>query len=151
MVSNDGEARSRGFELEVVARSMAELNLSGSIGFLDAEFLDYEGFDGNTPANSPEYSANLSATYRAKSGIFIGCSLMGQGDAWADDENSFEKEGFWLANVKVGYERETWDLYMRVENLTDLEYFEFHEVSAMGAYSTVGQPRTVSVVASARF
>ena len=151
VTSNAGEARSQGAEIEIAVTPISGLEFSAALGVLDCEFTDYEGKDNNEPADTPDFTAYLSAKYRPGSGFYIGGSVQGRGDAYADDDNTVEKEGYWIANARVGYERKSWDIYLNVENLTDTEYLENITVGEGMLYSTVGKPRTVSLIASKRF
>ena len=58
-------------------------------------------------------------------------------------------------NAKLGFEQEDWDVFLRGENLGDVEYLEniayTNDSGQEFIFSTVGKPRTISLVASARF
>lgn len=151
VASNAGEARSQGFEFEIAALPVEGLNLAAAIGFVDTEFVDYEGYDGNKVSNTPEYTANFSAKYRHASGIYAGASIEGRGDAWANDSNTVELEEYWIAHTKIGYEKSDWDVYLQVENLTDVEYLDSIAISGSGIQSYIGKPRTASIIGSLRF
>ncbi len=54
--------------------------------------------------------------------------------------------------MKIGYEREKWDIYLTVKNLTDEQYFlEAYEDPTIGYVGTVGDPRTISLRFNYRF
>lgn len=151
--TNAGEARSQGIELEMFYMPVPGLNLSAALSQVDSKFVDYEGYDGNDVANTPEFTTNLAASYRHVSGIFTRFSFQGRGDAWANDANTIKEEGFCVTHAKIGYEKDNWDIYLQVKNLFDTEYLEGTHIMANGKVivSTVGEPRTIGLVASARF
>lgn len=151
VASNAGEARSQGAEIELTVTPATGLEFSAALGIVDCEFIEYEGHEGKKLKDTPEYTAHFSGKYRHGSGIYLGGSIQGVGDAWADDENTVKKEAYWIANTRIGYEKRNWDIYLNIENLADTKYLENIFVSNSMTYSTVGKPRTIGIIASTRF
>ncbi len=72
VTQNAASARTRGFELESVARPVKDLTIRANFGYLDAQYLSYETLDGNgNPLDlsgrplllAPKYTATLDADY----------------------------------------------------------------------------------------
>ncbi len=149
IASNAAEAHSQGIEIEVKARPFHGLDIMASFGWTEAEFDDYENYDGNTTTSTPEYTFNLAVQYRHTSGIFVRGEMEGYGKTYYDEDNSDKnkRDPFELYNAKIGYETSQWDVYFYVKNLLDKEYFS----SGSGDVGAVGAPRTLGLVASIRF
>lgn len=63
---NANKVRIWGAELEAVARLADGLTIDGSVGYTHSRTRDYDGSgvnDGNTPPNTPSWTANLGAEY----------------------------------------------------------------------------------------
>ncbi len=68
------------------------------------------------------------------------------GRMYLDRANTREQGTYTLLNMKIGYERENWDIYLAAKNLTNKEYFlAGSEDPTLGYMGTVGSPRTISL------
>ena len=168
---NAGSSTVKGFELEAFYQLSTELELSASVGQAKTEFTDFvvtiptngepTVFDltGRSFENSPEFTANLAATYSGDNGIFANISMnyadssnadtnpYSRGLLEGDDNFDLQNDSRTLVNMKMGYEWESIGLYLIGKNVLDKEYISG---AAFGAGRRVvkhnlGAPRQISV------
>lgn len=129
-VTNAGEATSQGFELELLARPLAGLEVFGGFGYLDTEFdrfVDQFGQDvsGRSLPFAPDTTGNLGAHYRAELTENLALSLHGEyfhvGQFFYDAGNR-ASERYKLANFRVGLGGTQWRIEAWVRNAFDEEY-----------------------------
>ncbi|WP_173179441.1 TonB-dependent receptor [Desulfosarcina ovata] len=151
VASNAGSATSRGIEVEARARPLKGLDITAQFGWIDAEYDEYEGYEGNKTQGTPEYTINLAAQYRHASGLFGRAEMQGNGETYYNDGNTDSQDSFEVYNLKIGYEASRWDLYFYCKNILDEEYFSYGRSCGIGTLKEVGDPRTFGVVASVNF
>lgn len=152
LASNAGKAHSQGVEMDMVIMPAAGLKLSAQLSKIDSKFDDYQEYDGNTTTQTPEYTTNLAIQYRDPSGIYAQAEVLNHGKTYYTDSNSVYQDPYQLINTKIGYERSFWDVYLQVKNLADTKYAQAYSPDFDSlAFFHPGVPRSVSVVASARF
>jgi len=168
---NAGSSTVKGFELEAFYQLSTELELSASVGQAKTEFTDFvvtiptnsepTVFDltGRSFENSPEFTANLAATYSGDNGIFANISMnyadssnadtnpYSRGLQEGDDNFDLQNDSRTLVNMKVGYEWESIGLYLIGKNILDKEYISG---AAFGTGRRVvkqnlGAPRQISI------
>jgi iron complex outermembrane receptor protein len=159
---NAAKATIQGLEVELLARPLQGLDIMASFGLLDTEFDDNKNIEenadytGNEVPLSPAYTASLVAHYRSPWGIFVRGEAAWTGDTYYDEANTHEQEAYCIANGKIGYEKEHFDIYFFVNNIFDKEYWTFLYGTVMGMAATeeigsIGPPRTLGVMATVRF
>ncbi len=148
-ILNAAEATTRGVELEVQAFPIHGLQLTGSLGFLDAEYDSFEGIsdldggpinrDGQRFQNVPELETHV--------GIQYSFPLRLRGPAWLDGDltprldwsyrgsvdylgpevPAGKQRGYNLLDSRLSYDLWEDDLQIALwgKNLTDEEYFDF--------------------------
>lgn len=135
-IDNAAEAHTRGLELEVTARPWRGLDLFTGFGLIRGEYDEwiatewnstYTGYvttdySGKKLPNVPEYSLSLGAQYRFENGFFIRGDVNGVGSFYGDHVNTVEEEAYALVNLKLGYETETFDVYLWGKNVFDKQY-----------------------------
>ncbi len=166
VVENAGKAKVKGFEIELLTRPIANLELSGGIGFIDAKFTKLAPgatitTDSKFP-KTPKWNVNLSLEYR----IFVGAS----GDLsmrWdyaykariENDVNNtpaISQKGYSLVNARLTYEHssEAWQAFFFITNLTDTRYIE-NGIAALDSFGTAeayfGRPREWGLGVTYRF
>ncbi|MBE9168768.1 TonB-dependent siderophore receptor [Pleurocapsales cyanobacterium LEGE 06147] len=124
-----GEQRSRGIELDVAGELFPGFNLIANYAYIDAEITkDTSGIEGNQPANVPQHSASLWATYEIQAGdlqgLGFGTGVLFVGERQGDSENTFEVPSFVRTDAAVYYRRDNWRVGLNIRNLFDVEYFE---------------------------
>lgn len=132
-----GEIRSRGFELEAKAAVNANINLTASYTFTEAEYTHDTVYGGKRPAEIPRNMASLWADYTfhetALSGLTVGAGARYIGSTssfytTAENNNeAFNVAGYTLADATIKYDLARFGLPgssvgVNVNNLFDREY-----------------------------
>lgn len=145
-----GDQRSRGFELELAAEPAPGLRMFFSYAYTDAEltrFLEevqvggtlmmpiFMKFDrtGNTPAFAPEHLVNLWVSKRFGRNWGIGGGARFIGDQFIAEDNSFKLDSATVFDATVFYRRDNWRVNLHLKNLTDEEY----ELRGFGSQSVI--------------
>jgi outer membrane receptor protein involved in Fe transport len=140
---NAAESSLKGIEIDGKYLVNDELDIYGSLGYVKTKFNDYEGNEGNEFRYSPNTTANLGATYRHDTGYFISGNTTYTDDSFTNINNELITKSYTLTNVKVGYERTDWAVYLYANNLFDKEYL-LRNSDSDGSY-LIGDPRIVGV------
>ena len=171
---NAGASDLHGFELELSYQVNNELKLYSSFGQAKSEFTDFiltipratsssdasdsnnadvYDLNGRSFADSPEWTANVGATYSADNGFFANVSanyastsagyinpyVLGheEGDEFFDVQNHSRT----LVNMQLGYEWDAIGVYLIGNNIFDKDYLDFNGDDII----TIGQPRQMSL------
>ncbi|CCK82341.1 TonB-dependent receptor [Desulfobacula toluolica] len=151
VASNAGAAHSKGIEIEAKARPVKGVDLTAQLGWIDAEYDDYNNYTGNRIQRTPEYTLNLAAQYRHASGFFVRGEMQGNGKTYYDDANTDSQKSYEIFNIKAGYESSGWALSVYCKNIFDKEYFSYGRSCGIGTIKEVGNPRTIGLIASISF
>ncbi len=132
VISNAGEARVKGAEVEVMAIPLEGLTLTGSVGVLDAKYTSFKNagglgvnFDGNRLTGAPRLQGTLAAQYEwALTGSLNGVAraeAIHQDYIYTDTANSrdLRQRVNTQLNARLGVEGKTWGIYAWGKNLTD--------------------------------
>ena len=163
--SNAGEARVLGLEIEANARPVPGLDLTATLGIVDAQLTEdqptenfgFGGRDGDPFPNVPNITASFSAQYAWP----LGNALEGvvRGDVSTVDSSRTEfnptspinnkKSAYTLVNVQFGLRGDTgWQANVFVDNLFD-ELAEINIIEAPGNLTpksiVPNRPRTVGI------
>ena len=140
-VDNAAKATSKGFEIGLNAKITNTITLFGGFGYTDATFDDYEDANGDYSGNknvlAPEYSYNAGIQYRDTNGIFARVDVNGYGKTYFDSANTNSKDPYTLVNMKIGYEQESYEVYLYGKNIFDKEY---HSISMFNGNGVVYSP-----------
>lgn len=180
-VTNAGEARSQGFDLQADARLSDSLLVSLAVGRTDAKYTATVRAPGTTASGAPRivvnkgnslgvapWTASLSADYRY---TFMQRSLYLRGDVAYSAHNSdllpnmdptttsydataIQAPSTYLVNVRAGLELRGWDVSVFATNLlneTRALSHTHHTRSSPLFFLTTFDPRTVGVTATMRF
>lgn len=155
-VDNAGDVDLYGFELEIAARPVANLDLNFGVGYLENEYSSLApntGYsDNNELPQAPRWTVNAGAQYRFDLGGDMGWLTL-RGDmsyrskTYNDPQNTREivQSGYSLFNARVSWTSpsETWESSVFVTNIGDKEYFTSAEsIPAFGIRNAVyGRPR----------
>ena len=161
-IINLGDSSQAGVEGAIEVRVDDALTLSAAVGIINAEWdsgVEVEGVDigGRKPPVVPDLSWNLGLDYRRPMGtvdFIAGVQVSHNGEyeglqAW----NPVTNPAFTLVNGQIGFARESWELTLNLENLTDEAYYT--DVQHFPNYylldggdniviGTLGQPRLVT-------
>jgi len=150
---NAAKATSKGFEVGVSGKLTDSLELFGSYGFTDVtldEYRDAKGdYSGNKKTYAPDYNYNIGIQYRDAKGYFARVDLNGEGKMYFDNANKLSRDAYKLVNAKIGYEADSYDIYLYGKNIFDKEY------NSVGMFNFGGtkysQPREIGVQLAYRF
>lgn len=164
-VTNAAKARSQGVEVQFHAAPLAGLELFAGFGYAESKFDDFKAtewnddnsaliekdYDGNDLPYAPGYTYNLGAQYRHASGLFFRADFFGTDRFYGDSANTSSQDSYETLNLKLGYEKERFDLYVWGKNAFDEEYLTY--VASYGDYAIGldGEPRIFGVTANIRF
>jgi len=161
-IQNAGDARIKGFEIEVVAAPVDGLTLNGSVGYVDAYYTDVLPgaavapnpiqagvFEGADLPKTPKWKFNLSPRYRLRLGN--GGSLVALVDythttsIWNDTERAYllRRPAVDSLNASLTYRAPSghWELTVGGTNLTDDRYIISGGVQAAGLiFGTYNRP-----------
>jgi iron complex outermembrane recepter protein len=176
-VLNAGKLQIRGAELELSVTPATGLLLDSQIGYLDAEYKEFNDarFPNGSrafqrPAFAPKWTMRFGAQYEADLASAGFLTLSGQTRYRANTalaiDNSFIgtttpiaglfQPGYWLHDARIVWENEnrTYSLGLYGQNLSDKRYkTDGQEFSTIGSIRTVyyGAPRTFTVRAGVKF
>ncbi len=154
-MNNAAEASTKGVELEIMARPMTGVNLFAGMGYTRAEYDAYSVganiYDGNTIIDMPEMTFHLGGIYRHKAGFFASLLYRYVGDVTIDVANTHKQDAYGLLHGKIGYERDSFDLYLYARNLLDEEYTT-RQLAMKGAWvGRAGEPLVIGANLTFRF
>jgi len=178
-VLNAGKLRINGAELEVAWTPVERLLIDGQLGYLDADYKEFDdvrftAFGGSrafqTPAFAPKWTLRLGAQYGFDLGsagsITIGAQTRHKSRTALAVDNTFTntateidglfQRGYLVHDARIVYETadKHWALGLYGNNLSDRAYkTDAQEFSSVGGIRTVyyGAPRTVTVRLTARY
>ncbi|WP_299806075.1 TonB-dependent receptor [uncultured Shewanella sp.] len=165
---NAGSSHNYGAELDGNWYATDNLNLYGSVGWLETAYGDYQYEDkygtmvdlsGRELAHSPNFTFSLGATYRSDSGWFANVNASGKSDFYYSDSNESKSDAYQIFNAKLGYEADIWSVYLWGRNLFDEQYgvrgFYFGNEPDLGwadkQYIRYGDPRQIGMTFNVKF
>jgi outer membrane receptor protein involved in Fe transport len=169
LIGNAGDARVKGFELELQAEPIPGLTFSGGVGYSDARFhgaqpvqalADNQTVAGRRLPNVPRWTTTLFAQYK----VPVSDTLRGfvNGD-WAyrsDQTTGYDPSrpnfrllgGYHVVTLRTGVENDRWSLMIEAKNLFDV----MPEISGRVVpsepfqYATI-RPRTIAATMNVHF
>jgi iron complex outermembrane receptor protein len=170
-VVNAGKLKTQGFELEVSARPLQGLDVTASLGYLDAEYKEFfelspagtrVDLKSNKPAFSPKWTAQLAAYYRFgvtdNLNLTLGGDVTHRSSHFLSVRNSpllFQKSYEVLnAQIILSDAFDVWRVAAGVKNIEDKRYLvDAQDFAAVGGsrIGYYGAPRTYSLTFAYRF
>ncbi len=158
VTTNAGEATSRGLEIEVMARPLEGLQLTGSFAYTDSTYDSYVNgaidYSGKDVIFVPDITGSLGCSYRMMNGLLFHADYIYTGRVYMNNENTLKEDGYGLINTKIGYEMERFDIYLWAKNLFDEKYattmVDFRDMGG-GLWGRPGNPRTFGISVACRF
>ncbi len=157
-ISNVGRARSRGIEVDLMARPMAELDLFATLGVTSARFADGTMSSGanvgdNELPYTPDYTATLGGqwTRTLTSAIngFVRAELAMTGAFHYDESNTQAQDAYALVNLRAGAKHKHLFAELWVRNAFDQRYvpiaIPYPGFAPSGFIGENGRPRTFGV------
>ncbi len=159
ITDNAKKAHSQGIELDGKYFLTDNIELSGTLGLIQAKYDDYDNgtrkFDGERIESTPKYTANLGIAYIADAGIYGRLDFNAKGSTTyadgANDNQMIEADGGITSNAKIGYKINTWDIYSYVTNITDEDYVTSYMSKAGVSWVGFNEPRRFGVGAIYKF
>ncbi|MEM8625040.1 MAG: TonB-dependent receptor [Pseudomonadota bacterium] len=151
---NAGESEIFGGELELRGQPIPGLELFGSVGIAETEFLDFvdgeDDFSGNEFPNASPITAAFGGSYSFENGFVVGADASFTAGSFGTAANLEEtkSDGRFLLNAQLGYETDVWGVYLYARNLLDNGYRT--QVLANGRART-GEPLTVGAFTRVQF
>ncbi len=142
-IENAGDARIRGFEVEMVAAPVTGLTITGALGYVDAYFtsvapaaavapspLQAGVFKGAPLPKTPNWKANISPRYEIDLGdtgsIVLVADYTWTSSQWNDTERTFllRRNSTDIVNASISYRAPSsnWDVTVGATNLTGERY-----------------------------
>lgn len=153
-IDNASSATSKGAEIEIHMNPMEGLSLFSGLGYTKATYEEYtkgtSDYSGNYVINSPRYTFNLGANYRFEGGYYVGGNYAYFGKVYYDNDNT-HSQSYGVTNVKIGYEKEKFDIYLYAKNLFDEGYITRAFVVNSSWYARAGEPRNIGLAFTYRF
>ncbi|WP_321529899.1 TonB-dependent receptor [uncultured Desulfuromonas sp.] len=157
-LTNAPEVRMTGFETEITARLTQDLLLTGSLGYVHAEYVDFPDaahgdFNGNRVMFVPDFNAHLALNYNFLGNFYVRPEVQGIGTLYWDRANSKKQSPYALFNLKAGYTGDSYEIYLFAENLTNKYAFSqaTDYVGNGNYYGTPITPLRVGIGASITF
>lgn len=150
-----GRQSSQGLELSADLQATRRLRLDASATWGEARFdelVEAGGVDrrGNRPANVPNGTAMLAASYRFDGiPVTVGASGRHVGGFYTDNANTLYVRGRTTFDAWVSYDWTRASLALRVRNLSDVLYGEYSGYPTTHVY--LGAPRSVELTLRTRF
>jgi iron complex outermembrane recepter protein len=143
-----GTQSSTGAEISVSANLMASLRVDGNVTFMKAQFdelIEAGGLDrtGNVPANVPERTTGIWATYRfSQWPLSLSAGVRRQGRYFANNANTARVSGYTIVDAQASWRVGPGDVTLRGKNLTDTFYVEWAPTANQ---MLIGMPRVVEM------
>lgn len=161
---NAGNAESKGFELEVTARPIDGLSISGGVGYADAKQTKsdptYGGTVGGALLFSPKWTYNINPEFEWPVGGdwkgFVGGNIQYQSQRWSNLEGVFLAVPFKpyeTVDLHLGARSEKFDITLFAKNIFDV-YAVIADTTTMEmapAKAAIVTPRTIGISFSQKF
>ncbi len=167
----DNAASGEAWGVEGSARKQvtAQLELSSTLSLMQSRYLDYQylqyldyqyrnrDLDGRAWAHAPEWKVALAATWRNSTGWMARLDLSGEDGFYYDTSHDQHSDPRFLANLRVGFEAQRWEVYAWARNLFDERYpvrgffFVNEPPSPEKLYLRWGDPRQLGLTARCQF
>ena len=148
--ANANKSTSMGAEFEGTLRASKDLDINLAASLLKTKYGDYINKDGtnnkgNKIERNPGFKFALGASYYAPIGIYARLDGNMIGKTYFDAQNKLAQKSYFTTDAKVGYLKDSFDVYFYVKNLTDKEYFSHIRDRARNVLATYGNGRMFGV------
>ncbi len=132
--TNVGGRNSKGFEAAINYLPFSFLDVAANVAYVDAEFEgsnEFEEFDGNTPPNVPDWTANAWVNVRPFPAVPLefGAWYRFVDDREGTNDNTTTLEDYSLLDLTATYRfRNNLDITARARNVTDEDYVAWADV-----------------------
>jgi iron complex outermembrane receptor protein len=159
-LSEAGEIRSRGAELEARTEVFRGLNMIGAFSYVDVKILESpNGFEGKMPVRVPNLTTSGWLDYNLGTlnvdwlrGFFIGGGVRYVGRVFNDDANTNVTPSFTLFDAVLRYDHGPWQFLINANNIFDEKYYTANSVvPGSGGSFFLGSRRSVIGTLKLRF
>ena len=146
LTRQDGDQRSRGFEVDLSVEPFQGWSAQGSYAFTDSELVRYSeivpllppdfvvvDYSGNTAPFAPRHLFGLWVSKRFDSGLGLALGLRHVSEQAIAPDNWATIDAYTTLGATVSYTRKSWGLRVHFRNLTDTEY----ETRGFGSASAI--------------
>ena len=122
---NAGKSHSLGAELALRGRTLGDhLDWAASYAFTQAEFDEYDTYNGNSVPFVPQHTFNVTADYHLNK-LTIGLNAAGQGKTWWDEANTYAQKFYATLGAHADYDFGPAVVTLWGRNLTNTHYNTF--------------------------
>ena len=134
-----GQAKSNGFEIDVVGNPLPGLNVIANYAYLNARTTSNEtttvanvvavatSLNGKQLTATPRNAYSLWGTYTlqtgAAQGLGFGLGLVHKDASFADSIEALKVPGYTIYNAALFYKKDFWEVALNVKNLSNKQYF----------------------------
>lgn len=153
ITTQSGEQRHKGFEMGAQGQLSEKWFMTGSMMFLDAEYIrpQEDSLNGKTPVDAPEWSANIWTRYEMTDNLAFNFGAVYVGERFANTDNTIVKDDYVRFDLGAAYTMDIMgsdvSVRMNVKNLFDTDYL----AGGTNTDVTVGEGRHVSLALQAKF
>jgi len=161
-IENFSSAKNYGLETEASWQASDALGLFANLGLLRTQVqgtplnADF-AIDGRSQAYAPRYQYLLGAQLRHPQGWFARAEVQGLGSYYFDNVHNETSRAYALTHARVGYEAESWEVYLWGRNLFNQRYanrgfyFDPDYGNNPRAFYGLGDPRQVGITTRVHF
>ena len=124
--ANAAKATSIGVETQINAKVADALHLFAGFSYNDCTFDEYKDalgdYQDKHSTYTPQYDFNVGFQYRHANGFYAGATILGYGETYFNNTNTFSRDPYELVNARIGYEMNHVDFYLYGKNIFDKEY-----------------------------
>ncbi len=124
----DNAARGSNYGIEFQSQFFLNIDwtLFTNLGLLRTDLQNYtfgtRTLNGREQAHAPKYNYAIGADYRDGKGWFARAEITGKDSFYYSDSNDQRSKSYNLVNLKLGYERDNWAIYLWGRNILDKFY-----------------------------
>ena len=126
-IENFDKATNYGLEADANWRVNDNINIFGTLGLLKTTVKGSSSsgvftIDGREQPHAPNYQYTIGAQYRADNGFYGRASLRGMDEFYFDTVHDSKSDAYTVVDARIGYEEESWEVYLWGKNLFDEMY-----------------------------
>lgn len=135
-VEQNGDQRSKGVEIEIIANPFRGFNVITGYGYNNNHYTSYIAgkvdYTGNRVSWIPKNIFNIWASYKvmdgAAKGIGLGAGVNYSDDAYLDAANKVKTPAYTLVSASVFYDQPKYRIGLKVNNLNNSRYWNYYGV-----------------------
>jgi iron complex outermembrane receptor protein len=148
---NAGKTLHRGIEWGLNATPVKDISFRFSSAYSDHKFVQFvekgNNYNGHEMNNAPHWMHNTEIWYRPSfiKGLRLGAEWQKIASYYMDPMNTVKYQGYDVFNVRMGYRRGPFEIWMNVLNVTD-NYYSYISTRSSTSYSyQLAEPRNFNL------